>query len=35
MAPEEARAFVHEVAERMPRPEIDYVRLNIHARRAE
>jgi trans-aconitate 2-methyltransferase len=27
-------SFVHAVAERMPRPEIDYVRLNISARRA-
>jgi trans-aconitate 2-methyltransferase len=27
-------AFVHEVAERLPRPEIDYVRLNILATRA-
>jgi trans-aconitate 2-methyltransferase len=33
--PEEQRAaFVHEVAARLPRPEIDYVRLNIDARRA-
>jgi trans-aconitate 2-methyltransferase len=28
------RAFVHEVAVRMPAPVIDYVRLNIRARRA-
>lgn len=34
MPPEEAHAFVHRVAERMPRLEIDYVRLNIRARRA-
>jgi len=34
LAPEEARAFVHRVAARMPRLEIDYVRLNIRARRA-
>lgn len=27
-------AFVHAVAERMPRPEIDYIRLNITARTA-
>ena len=27
-------AFVHEVARRLPRPEIDYVRLNILATRA-
>ncbi|MEA2537177.1 MAG: trans-aconitate 2-methyltransferase [Chloroflexota bacterium] len=27
-------AFVHEVADRLPRPEIDYVRLNILATRA-
>ena len=26
--------FVHEVALRMPRPRIDYLRLNIRARRA-
>ena len=33
--PEAAGAgFVHAVAERLPRPEIDYVRLNIVARRA-
>jgi trans-aconitate 2-methyltransferase len=35
LLPEAARAsFVHAVAERMPRPEIDYVRLNISARAA-
>lgn len=34
--PEASRAaFVHEVATRLPRPEIDYVRLNILARRAD
>ncbi len=34
--PEDQRgAFVHEVAARLPRPEIDYVRLNILARRRE
>jgi trans-aconitate 2-methyltransferase len=33
MTAEEARAFVHDVAARMPRHEIDYVRLNIRARR--
>jgi trans-aconitate 2-methyltransferase len=33
--PEEAHdAFVHEVAERLPEPLIDYVRLNITARRS-
>ncbi len=33
--PEEARApFVHEVASRLPEPRLDYVRLNILARRA-
>jgi len=31
---EDARAFVSAVAERMPRLELDYVRLNIRARRA-
>jgi trans-aconitate 2-methyltransferase len=30
----ERREFVHEVARRMPAPVIDYVRLNIRARRA-
>jgi trans-aconitate 2-methyltransferase len=33
ISPDEARAFVHRVAERLPRLEIDYVRLNIRARR--
>ena len=33
MDPEQRRAFVHEVASRMPEPVIDYVRLNIRARR--
>jgi trans-aconitate 2-methyltransferase len=33
MAKEERRAFVHTVAERMPRPLLDYVRLNITAQR--
>lgn len=33
MPPEEAPAFVHDVAVRMPRLEIDYVRLNIRASR--
>jgi hypothetical protein len=33
MEPEEATVFVHEVASRLPRREIDYVRLNIRARR--
>ena len=33
MDPEARRAFVHEVADRMPAPVIDYVRLNIRARR--
>jgi trans-aconitate 2-methyltransferase len=33
MAPEEGRAFVHEVAVRLPALEIDYVRLNIRATR--
>lgn len=33
LAPEERDAFVHEVAERLPEPLIDYVRLNIVARR--
>jgi trans-aconitate 2-methyltransferase len=31
---DERRAFAHEVAVRMPEPVIDYVRLNIRARRA-
>jgi hypothetical protein len=34
MSPEQRRAFVHDVASRMPAPLIDYVRLNIRARRA-
>jgi len=34
MADGERRAFVHEVARRLPAPTIDYVRLNIRARRA-
>ncbi len=33
MTPERAREFVHAVVERMPALEIDYVRLNIRARR--
>jgi trans-aconitate 2-methyltransferase len=33
MAVEERDRFVHDVAERMPEPRIDYVRLNITARR--
>jgi trans-aconitate 2-methyltransferase len=33
MAEDERRRFVHEVATRMPTPVIDYVRLNIRARR--
>jgi trans-aconitate 2-methyltransferase len=33
MADDERRRFVHEVATRLPRSEIDYVRLNIRARR--
>ena len=33
MDDDERRRFVHEVATRLPRPEIDYVRLNIRARR--
>jgi trans-aconitate 2-methyltransferase len=32
--PAERPAFVREVAARLPRPELDYVRLNITARRA-
>lgn len=35
LPPEERPAFVRAVAERLPRPEIDYVRLNIVARRAD
>lgn len=34
IVPEDRRAFVHEVALRMPGSVIDYVRLNIRARRA-
>jgi trans-aconitate 2-methyltransferase len=34
MNPEQRRAFVNDVASRMPEPLIDYVRLNIRARRA-
>jgi trans-aconitate 2-methyltransferase len=34
MAEGERRAFVHGVARRLPAPAIDYVRLNIRARRA-
>jgi trans-aconitate 2-methyltransferase len=34
MTPEAGRAFVHDVAVRMPALEIDYVRLNIRATRA-
>ena len=34
LPPGERRALAHEVAIRLPRPEIDYVRLNILARRA-
>jgi trans-aconitate 2-methyltransferase len=34
MTDDEARAFSHAVAERLPRLELDYVRLNIRARRA-
>ena len=34
MDDDERRRFVHEVAVRMPGPRIDYVRLNIRARRA-
>jgi trans-aconitate 2-methyltransferase len=34
LPPEEHAAFVHEVASRMPEPLIDYVRLNIVARRS-
>jgi trans-aconitate 2-methyltransferase len=35
MRDDERAAFVREVAARMPEPRIDYVRLNINARRAE
>ncbi len=34
MEDDQRAAFVHEVASRLPKPEIDYVRLNIRARRA-
>jgi trans-aconitate 2-methyltransferase len=34
LSEDERRAVTHDVAIRMPRPEIDYVRLNILARRA-
>lgn len=34
MGAAERRTFVHAVAERMPEPTLDYVRLNIRARRA-
>jgi trans-aconitate 2-methyltransferase len=34
LPPPDRAPFVHAVAERMPRPEIDYVRLNISARKA-
>jgi hypothetical protein len=34
MALEERTAFARQVASRMPSPTIDYVRLNIRARRA-
>jgi len=34
MTDDDRRAFVHEVARRLPASEIDYVRLNIRARRA-
>ncbi len=34
MGSDERERFVHEVAARMPEPMIDYVRLNILARRA-
>ena len=33
MGEDQRRRFVHEVAKRMPAPVIDYVRLNIRARR--
>jgi trans-aconitate 2-methyltransferase len=35
LPPQERPAFVRRVAERMPAPELDYVRLNILARRGE
>jgi trans-aconitate 2-methyltransferase len=34
MSEPERRAFIHEVAERLPRPEIDYIRLNMVATKA-
>jgi trans-aconitate 2-methyltransferase len=34
MSPDEATAFAHELATRLPGPQIDYVRLNITARRS-
>ena len=34
MGPDDRERFVHEVARRMPAPVIDYVRLNIRARRS-
>ena len=34
MTGEEAAAFTHAVASRLPRLELDYVRLNMDARRA-
>ncbi|MGH8971935.1 MAG: class I SAM-dependent methyltransferase [Acidimicrobiia bacterium] len=34
LPPEKRRDFVRQVSERMPKPEVDYVRLNILARRA-
>ena len=34
MGSDERERFVHEVAARMPEPVIDYVRLNVLARRA-
>ena len=34
LPPAERDAFVHMVAERLPEPVIDYVRLNIVARRS-
>ncbi len=35
MEPEDRDRFVREVASRLPEPVIDYVRLNIRARRAD
>jgi len=35
MEPEDRDGFVREVASRLPEPVIDYVRLNIRARRAD